>query len=587
MPFDGSGNYAPPIAPTFPAISGNAISSSYYNATINDLATAMGNTLTRDGQGKPSANIDWNGKNLTGVAVFSTTGAATIGGSLTGTAGSFTDAITITKSAAATLILRSGSLITNNHISLGRTAEDGALAMVGAAASYFTGTVAGDVALRATGGVLHLGSGSATAQLVLSGTGAAVTGTLSATGRVDTHGLLVAGSDIYMQTAADANIYHMTAVADGVKLNSDNHRFGSLAGSVFAVLNSTGLAVTGALSTASTGAPLTINSTNSNDNKIIFQNAGAAVGYAGATATGPILSDSAAAIRLQISTTGAAITGTLTATGAISGGSSSFTGVIVNSATPILQFYNAAITTRFGYVNHNGTNLLIYNEVAASNITFNVAGGNVLNLNSTGAQVTGLLNASTGVNLPQNQAFRGTTSGGSIWDLAMVGASNHVFYGNTSIAEHRSVSGTNMTLEIGATPIVTINSTSVVAASSLKSTSPTGGVGYGTGAGGVVTQITSKSTAVTLTKICGQITTHNASLAAGATVGFTVNNNTIAATDVVVLSIASGASSALAYTLTAVSIAANLFGIEIRNNSTGALAEVLIINFAVIKAVTA
>jgi hypothetical protein len=42
--------------------------------------------------------------------------------------------------------------------------------------------------------------------------------------------------------------------------------------------------------------------------------------------------------------------------------------------------------------------------------------------------------------------------------------------------------------------------------------------GYITGEGGTVAQATSKATAVTLNKKCGQITMHNASLAADTTV---------------------------------------------------------------------
>lgn len=70
MPFDGSGNFTPSPAPNFPAVSGNTISSTYYNVVINDIASGLSNALTRDGQGKPSANINWNAKNLTNVATF-------------------------------------------------------------------------------------------------------------------------------------------------------------------------------------------------------------------------------------------------------------------------------------------------------------------------------------------------------------------------------------------------------------------------------------------------------------------------------------------------------------------------------------
>ena len=51
------------------------------------------------------------------------------------------------------------------------------------------------------------------------------------------------------------------------------------------------------------------------------------------------------------------------------------------------------------------------------------------------------------------------------------------------------------------------------------------GIGYGLGAGGTVTQATSKSTAVTLNKPCGQITMNAASLAPGAAVQFNVLNS--------------------------------------------------------------
>lgn len=50
-------------------------------------------------------------------------------------------------------------------------------------------------------------------------------------------------------------------------------------------------------------------------------------------------------------------------------------------------------------------------------------------------------------------------------------------------------------------------------------------IGYTSGAGGSVTQPTSKTTGVTLNKACGRITTHNAALAAGASVSFTVTNS--------------------------------------------------------------
>lgn len=127
-------------------------------------------------------------------------------------------------------------------------------------------------------------------------------------------------------------------------------------------------------------------------------------------------------------------------------------------------------------------------------------------------------------------------------------------------------------------------------ASSVSSTgsiliTTTGKLGYTTGSGGTVTQLTSKATAVTLNKTNGQITLNNAALAADTTVSFTLNNTAIVAGDVLVLNHISGGTIG-SYTLNAAS-AANLATIYVRNVSTGSLSEAIVIAYAVIKAVTA
>ena len=109
--------------------------------------------------------------------------------------------------------------------------------------------------------------------------------------------------------------------------------------------------------------------------------------------------------------------------------------------------------------------------------------------------------------------------------------------------------------------------------------------GYITGEGGTVTQATSKATAVTLNKKCGRITMNAASLAAATTVTFTLTNSTIAATDLLVLNHVSGGTAG-AYLLNA-QAAAGSASINVRNVTAGALAEAIVIGFAVIKAVTA
>jgi hypothetical protein len=106
----------------------------------------------------------------------------------------------------------------------------------------------------------------------------------------------------------------------------------------------------------------------------------------------------------------------------------------------------------------------------------------------------------------------------------------------------------------------------------------------GTGVGGTVTQLTSKATAVTLNKLCGRITMHNAALAAGAEVAFTVNNSTVANTDVVIVCVQS-IGTANAYLVSVGAVGAGSFSITVSNASTGSLSQAVVLNFAVIKSV--
>ncbi|MPZ20135.1 MAG: hypothetical protein GEV06_19790 [Luteitalea sp.] len=122
--------------------------------------------------------------------------------------------------------------------------------------------------------------------------------------------------------------------------------------------------------------------------------------------------------------------------------------------------------------------------------------------------------------------------------------------------------------------------------SSVKSSSATAGIGYATGAGSTVTQLTSKATGVTINTVTGQITSHNASVASGVGVGFSVTNSAVAATDVILLSVGSGASND-SYRLLPNAVSAGSFRITIENRSGGALGEAVVINFAVIKGVAA
>jgi hypothetical protein len=114
-----------------------------------------------------------------------------------------------------------------------------------------------------------------------------------------------------------------------------------------------------------------------------------------------------------------------------------------------------------------------------------------------------------------------------------------------------------------------------------------GSLGYAAGAGGAITQATSKSTGVTLNKVCGKITMNAAALAAAAIVEFTVTNSQVANSDTVNLNLASGATTSTAYRYWISAVAAGSFKVCVENRSAGSLSEALVLNFAVIKAVTA
>lgn len=114
----------------------------------------------------------------------------------------------------------------------------------------------------------------------------------------------------------------------------------------------------------------------------------------------------------------------------------------------------------------------------------------------------------------------------------------------------------------------------------------TTGIGYATGAGGAVTQATSKTTAVTLNKVCGQITMNAASLAAGATASFVLNNSIVASSDCIVVNVANITVAPANYRVRAAPGVGTVV-ISVENVSGGALAEAVVLNFVVIKSVTA
>lgn len=119
-------------------------------------------------------------------------------------------------------------------------------------------------------------------------------------------------------------------------------------------------------------------------------------------------------------------------------------------------------------------------------------------------------------------------------------------------------------------------------AGSVLASGATGGLGYGTGSGGTVTQVTSRTTGVTLSKNNGAITMFSA---AGSTTAatFTVTNTRVAATDTIILNQKSGTN---LYVFLVTAVAAGSFNVTFYTTG-GTATDAPVINFALIKAVTA
>jgi len=110
-------------------------------------------------------------------------------------------------------------------------------------------------------------------------------------------------------------------------------------------------------------------------------------------------------------------------------------------------------------------------------------------------------------------------------------------------------------------------------------------IGYATSAQGTVTQLTDKSTGVTLNKSAGRITMNNAALAGATAVSFILTNSTISANDTMIVNIGSNTTgSALgAYTTYVSYLAAGSALITLRNlTAATSYSEAVVINYAII-----
>jgi hypothetical protein len=132
----------------------------------------------------------------------------------------------------------------------------------------------------------------------------------------------------------------------------------------------------------------------------------------------------------------------------------------------------------------------------------------------------------------------------------------------------------------------------IVSATTVSGTDLTGAdiyasdeLGYTAAAQSTVTQLTDKSTGVTINASAGQITMNNATLNATTNVSFTMTNNKVSAKDVVIVNVAGGVASNVTYNCWVSGHTAGSCAFVLRNISAGPLSEAVVLNFAIIHCV--
>ena len=320
---------------------------------------------------------------------------------------------------------------------------------------------------------------------------------------------------------------------------------------------------------------------------------------------------------LDIASTGLSVTGTVNTTGNIGIGnpaSASWAAQydvlsVGNAGGSALSYDN---TNGFNSLNLNtifsGNNAPVYDQTGVairyiqtgSGHFFQTAisgtSGNAIPFNtiatvsSTGLTVTGTSNATATVEDIQ-VITNATGTNASLTNYVNTGGTVRVgvdgstggFSGSAYAYFVSVASGRNIQNVVNGTAVTSVSSTGLAVTGTLTAT---GKIGYSSagGVGSAVTQLTSKSTSVTIDKVCGGIILHNATLNAATSVSFTVNNSTVEANDVIILSIQASISGATVYQAWVGEVTAGTFDIAIRNLSGSNLSDAVVINFAVIKA---
>jgi len=197
----------------------------------------------------------------------------------------------------------------------------------------------------------------------------------------------------------------------------------------------------------------------------------------------------------------------------------------------------------------------------------------------TGIQVTttGVANVNPGFTVTNTGVTRLSAGTG----ISLSGSNGAVTISTTTTGGTvTGVSVASNTFTVTGSPITTSGTITVDLPSNVALSSS--GIGYSSGAGGTVTQATSRTTGVTINKLSGSITLVSAAGTSSYTT-FTVTNSTVAATDVIIVNQKSGTDK---YEAFVTNVSAGSFNITFSDTS-GTTTEQPVFNFAVIKAVAA
>ena len=251
--------------------------------------------------------------------------------------------------------------------------------------------------------------------------------------------------------------------------------------------------------------------------------------------------------------------------------------------------FNEAGTAKWQLLKQTDDSFLLYDNAAARTVFAVSTGGPVFfNTNLQGA-ATAIFSGygyfgpgGTGAAVGQVFVDGGSGSGGGPYIELRKNAATKWQLGTLSVAGGGTSDDLYLYSSPGAINPLTVNATTGLATFSTGVLSKgIGGVGYTTGAGGTVTQATSRVTPVTINTITGAITLFSAAGSAAYN-GFVVNNSTVSANDVVILSQKTGSN---AYNFIPINVQAGQFSIYF-NSISGTATDSPVVNFAVIKGST-